>query len=80
LRFPLTGKKVIIKDVNKNVENMQVLGLLCMMCAAPAFEDTQHWFLLVVTGNLKSYSYMEYIGRGPMKEFLNSIFSRGFWA
>jgi hypothetical protein len=33
---------------------MQVLGLLCMMCAAPAFEDTQHWFLLVVTGNLKS--------------------------
>lgn len=25
-----------------------VLGLLCMMCAAPAFFSTQHWFLLVV--------------------------------
>jgi len=25
-----------------------VLGLLCMMCAAPAYYDTQHWFLLVV--------------------------------
>jgi len=26
-----------------------VFALLCMMCAAPAYEDTQHWFLLVVT-------------------------------
>ncbi|XP_023328258.1 uncharacterized protein LOC111701291 [Eurytemora carolleeae] len=26
-----------------------VLGLLCMMCAAPAYYATQHWFLLVVT-------------------------------
>lgn len=26
-----------------------VFGLLCMMCAAPAYYDTQHWFLLVVT-------------------------------
>jgi len=25
-----------------------VLGLLCMMCAAPAYEGVQHWFLLVV--------------------------------
>jgi len=25
-----------------------VTGLLCMMCAAPAFYATQHWFLLVV--------------------------------
>jgi len=25
-----------------------VLGALCMMCAAPAFHSTQHWFLLVV--------------------------------
>jgi len=25
-----------------------VLGLLAMMCCAPAFYDTQHWFLLVV--------------------------------
>jgi hypothetical protein len=52
----ILGVNVIIKKGNKNVENMQVLGLLCMMCAAPAFEDTQHWFLLVVTGNLESYS------------------------
>lgn len=22
--------------------------MLCMMCAAPAFHSTQHWFLLVV--------------------------------
>ena len=26
----------------------KVLALLCMMCAAPAFNSTQHWFLLVV--------------------------------
>jgi len=26
-----------------------VFGLLCMMCAAPAYYTTQHWFLLVVT-------------------------------
>ena len=26
----------------------QILALLCMMCAAPAFNSTQHWFLLVV--------------------------------
>jgi len=26
-----------------------ILGLLCMMCAAPAWYSTQHWFLLVVT-------------------------------
>jgi len=25
-----------------------ILGALCMMCAAPAFHPTQHWFLLVV--------------------------------
>merc|ERR1711935_62211 len=25
------------------------LALLCMMCAAPAYHSTQHWFLLVVT-------------------------------
>lgn len=25
-----------------------ILGALCMMCAAPAFFSTQHWFLLVV--------------------------------
>jgi len=25
-----------------------ILGALCMMCAAPAFHSTQHWFLLVV--------------------------------
>jgi len=25
------------------------LALLCLMCSAPAFTDTQHWFLLVVT-------------------------------
>jgi len=25
-----------------------ILALLCMMCAAPAFNSTQHWFLLVV--------------------------------
>jgi len=24
------------------------LAMLCMMCAAPAFHSTQHWFLLVV--------------------------------
>ena len=29
-------------------KNFQVLALLCMMCAAPAFNSTQHWFLLVV--------------------------------
>ena len=28
--------------------NFQILGALCMMCAAPAFHSTQHWFLLVV--------------------------------
>ena len=27
----------------------QALALLCMMCAAPAYHSTQHWFLLVVT-------------------------------
>jgi len=26
-----------------------VLALLCLMCAAPAFNDTQHYFLLVIT-------------------------------
>ena len=26
----------------------QALALLCMMCAAPAYHSTQHWFLLVV--------------------------------
>lgn len=25
-----------------------LLALLCMMCAAPAYNSTQHWFLLVV--------------------------------
>lgn len=25
------------------------IALLCMMCAAPAYHSTQHWFLLVVT-------------------------------
>ena len=28
--------------------SFQILALLCMMCAAPAFNSTQHWFLLVV--------------------------------
>ena len=27
---------------------LQLLALLCMMCAAPAYNSTQHWFLLVV--------------------------------
>ena len=27
---------------------LQALAILCMMCAAPAFHSTQHWFLLVV--------------------------------
>ena len=38
-----------VHDVIRAVP-VQVLALLCMMCAAPAYEDTQHWFLLVVTG------------------------------
>jgi hypothetical protein len=25
-----------------------ITGILCMMCCAPAYYDTQHWFLLVV--------------------------------
>ena len=28
--------------------SLQALAMLCMMCAAPAFHSTQHWFLLVV--------------------------------
>lgn len=26
-----------------------IFALLCLMCGAPAYNDTQHWFLLVVT-------------------------------
>ena len=32
----------------KAISILKVLALLCMMCAAPAFNSTQHWFLLVV--------------------------------
>ena len=42
-------------------KKFQVLALLCMMCAAPAFNSTQHWFLLVVvTGFLGSLFFSLY--------------------
>ncbi len=27
---------------------LQIFGIFCLLCGAPAYWDTQHWFLLVV--------------------------------
>ena len=33
-------------------EYFQVLAFFCIVCSAPAYEDSQHWFLAVVVVSL----------------------------